>query len=114
MRSGVSIPFELGAGNDVAGTEGVTRRASGSGLRARLAGRGDAGGNAGSLRVVLSGPWSIGDAGAGETEVEVVGVVAVISVVDMLMDADSGDAGPESMRAGGTNFAEGVMSDAFS
>lgn len=58
----------------------------------------------------------MGEAGAGETEVDVVGVVAVISVMDVLilMDVEMGDAGPERTRAGGMNLAGGVRSNASS
>lgn len=89
--------------------DGVGRRAAatGGGLRARLGGRGDAGGNAGSLGLVAVG--KAGEVGAGEADVEVVGVVKVISVADVLNEVDIGETGPERTSVGGIDESVGGM-----
>lgn len=113
FRSAVYEPFRL---SEV--TDGVDRRAKGGGLRARLGGSGDAGGKAGNLvRAEGDGDamsllffraaapkTKAGETGAGETDVDVVGVVTVNSVADMLREVERGDVGPESMSAGGAGL----------
>jgi hypothetical protein len=95
--------------------EGVKRRTSGGAFRARLGGRGDAGGKAGSLfrAAAASGILKAGEAGAGETEVDVVGVVAVssVAVANMLIVVETGEAGPESTSAGGMSLGGVVLSE---
>jgi hypothetical protein len=104
LRSTLKDGFRLKEPVLIDVSEGVDLRTSGGGLRAKFGGRGDAGGKAGSLApaplvfvLVLMG--NAGEVGAGDVEVEVVGVVAVTSV-NVLNEVDMGDVG-ESTTAGG-------------